>query len=77
MEKKGYSLCGQFQVVAFLDFGLPFLIKSKNVIRVRHKHWPYVTLGGGVGELFIPPVEYVRSIYVIKTYSYCTTVWVD
>jgi hypothetical protein len=26
--------------VAFLDFGLPILIKSKNVIQVRHKHWP-------------------------------------
>jgi hypothetical protein len=22
------------------DYGLPFLIKSKNVIRVRQNHWP-------------------------------------
>jgi hypothetical protein len=27
-----------FGIVAFLDYGLPSLIKFKNVIRVRHNH---------------------------------------
>jgi hypothetical protein len=33
-------LYGQYQLVAFMDCGLPFLKKLKNVIGVRHKHWP-------------------------------------
>jgi hypothetical protein len=60
-----------FGIVAFLDYGLPFSLKLKNIIRVRHNHWPKLNYDF-TGQIHEFQVRYeIRNPKSVDTRSIC------